>query len=55
MEGASVAVEKAATETSLAIQVIIENNWKVDFWTDETVQNKTKNEIDDFLHDDVEE
>ena len=43
--------ETIAVEATLAMQDIIEKHDKVDFWNDPIAQNKTKNEIDDFLYD----
>ena len=42
-----------AAQTALAIKQSIERNWKVDFWSDIDTQNAVKNEIDDFLFDEV--
>jgi type I restriction enzyme R subunit len=45
--------ESIASETSLAIQQIINAHWKVDFWDDTDVQKTVINDIDDFLYDKV--
>ncbi len=46
-------IESASAETSLAIQCIIEDHWKVDFWTNDDAQKAAINDIDDFLYDEV--
>tara|TARA_R110002095_G_scaffold215692_1_gene210630 strand:- start:164 stop:2260 length:2097 start_codon:yes stop_codon:yes gene_type:complete len=46
-------VEAISAETSLAIQHIIKKHWKVDFWADYDAQNAARNDIDDFLYDEV--
>jgi type I restriction enzyme R subunit len=46
-------IESVSTETSLAIQRIVESHWKVDFWTDDAAQKSAINDIDDFLYDEV--
>ena len=46
-------IESVSAETSLAIQRIIEDHWKVDFWTDDDAQKSAINDIDDFLFDEV--
>ena len=46
-------IETASAETSLAIQRIINEHWKVDFWTDDVAQKAAINDIDDFLYDEV--
>lgn len=46
-------IESITVKTSLAIQRIIEDRWKVDFWSDKNAQNSVTNDIDDFLHDEV--
>ena len=46
-------IESVSAETSLAIQRIIEDHWKVDFWTDDDAQKSAINDIDDFLYDEV--
>ncbi|MEM8727612.1 MAG: hypothetical protein AAGE99_02735 [Chlamydiota bacterium] len=47
------AIESVSAETSLAIQRIIEDHWKVDFRTDDDAQKSAVNGIDDFLCDEV--
>ena len=42
-----------SAETSLKIQSIIDEHWKVDFWADDNAQKATINDIDDFLYDEV--
>ena len=46
-------IESVSAETSLAIQRILENHWKVDFWIDEMVQKSAINETDDFFYNEV--
>ena len=46
-------IETVSAETSLAIQRIIDEHWKVDFWTDYDAQKSTINDIDDFLYDEI--
>jgi len=46
-------IDLIASETSLAIQAIVDANWKIDFWDDSNVQKSAKNDIDDFLYDEV--
>ncbi len=46
-------IEAVSAETSLAIQRIIKDHWKVDFWTDDDAQKSAINDIDDFLYDEV--
>lgn len=46
-------IDVIASETSLAIQRIIDNHWKVDFWDDPDIQKTVMNDIDDFLYDEV--
>ena len=46
-------IESVSVETSLAIQRIIEEHWKIDFWTDDDAQKSAINDIDDFLYDGV--
>ncbi len=48
-------IESVSAETSLAIQRIIQEHWKVDFWKDDDAQNAAINNIDDFLYDEVKE
>lgn len=48
-------IDSIASETSLAIQRIIDVHWKVDFWDDTDVQKIAMNDIDDFLYDEVKE
>lgn len=48
-------IDSIASETSLAIQRIIDVHWKVDFWDDADVQKIAMNDIDDFLYDEVKE
>jgi type I restriction enzyme, R subunit len=38
---------------ALQIHKIINENWKVQFWDDEDIQNKVINEIDDYLFDEI--
>ena len=44
----------AAASAALAAQEIINKRWKVDFWHDYDAQKAAKNDIDDFLYDEVE-
>ena len=46
-------VEAVSAKTSQAIQHIIDEHQKVDFWTDDDAQKAAKNDIDDFLYDEV--
>jgi type I restriction enzyme R subunit len=46
-------LENICSEISLAIQEIINKNHKVNFWQDEDAQNRTKNDIDDYLFDEI--
>ena len=46
-------IDSVSAETSLAIQRIIEDHWKVDFWADDDAQKSAINDIDDFLYDEV--
>ncbi|SMG63288.1 [weak similarity to] type I site-specific deoxyribonuclease, HsdR family protein [methanotrophic bacterial endosymbiont of Bathymodiolus sp.] len=48
-------IDSIASETSLAIQRIIDVHWKVDFWDDTDVQKTAMNDIDDYLYDEVKE
>ena len=48
-------IDTIASETSLAIQRIIDVHWKVDFWDDSDVQKTAMNDIDDYLYDEVKE
>jgi len=48
-------IDLIASETSLAIQGIIDKHWKVDFWDDTDIQKASMNDIDDFLYDNVNE
>lgn len=48
-------IDTIASETSLAIQRIIDAHWKVDFWGDADVQKAAMNDIDDYLYDEVKE
>ncbi|MBL4762561.1 MAG: type I restriction endonuclease subunit R [Gammaproteobacteria bacterium] len=48
-------IESIATQTSLAIQRIINLHWKVDFWDDTDAQKSAMNDIDDVLYDEVKE
>ena len=45
--------EKVATETSLFIQDALDKRKKVDFWHDADSQKSVKNDIDDYLCDEV--
>ncbi|WP_424945835.1 type I restriction endonuclease subunit R [Candidatus Spongiihabitans sp.] len=46
-------VDAIAAQIALVIKHAIETNWKVDFWHDSDAQNAVKNEMDDFLYDEV--
>lgn len=46
-------IEVASAKTSLAIQHIIDEHWKVDLWMDDNTQKSITNDIDDFLYDEV--
>ena len=48
-------IDSIASETSLAIQRIIDVHWKVDFWDDTDVQKMAMNDIDDYLYDEIKE
>ena len=50
-----VQLDAIAAQTSLAIQKIIDDHWKVDFWDDFDIQKTVMNDIDDFLYDEVKE
>ena len=43
--------ETLVANAALAIQDIVSNHWKVQFWDDEDAQKQAKNEIDDYLFD----
>lgn len=43
--------DKLAEETSLAMQRILAENFKVDFWRDEDAKKHTMNQMDDFFYD----
>ena len=42
-----------AADTALALQDILEVNWKVQFWDDDDAQKQAINNIDDYLIDEV--
>ena len=46
-------IETISAKTALAIQCIIDEHWKVDFWNDDNAQKAVENDIDDFLHDEI--
>lgn len=46
-------IEMVSAETALAIQRIIKDQWKVDFWTDDSAQKSAMNGIDDVFYDEV--
>ena len=48
-------IDSVAAKTALAIQQLLEKNWKVDYWNDSNAQSQLKNEIDAFLYDEVED
>ena len=45
--------DSIASETSLAIQQILDDHWKVGFWDDSNAQNTVIDHIEDFLYDEV--
>lgn len=47
--------EDISADTAIAIQDILKRHSKVHFWDDEDAQNKVKNDIDDFLYDEINE
>lgn len=47
--------EEISLGASLAIQKIIDDHWKVDFWDDNDAQKAVVNDIDDYLYDNVKE
>ena len=47
--------EDIASNTALSIDQILQKHTKVDFWDDDEAQRRAKNEIDDFLYDELEE
>ena len=46
-------IESAAVDTALAVDRILRESRKVDFWADEDAQKRAANEIDDFLYDEL--
>lgn len=46
---------EVAAQISLAVQKIIDDCWKVDFWRDDNAQNSAINKIEDYLYDNVKE
>lgn len=46
-------VEAVSAEVALAIQLIVDRHWKVQFWDDDDAKNQVVNDIDDFLFDEV--
>lgn len=46
-------IESMSADAALSILCIIEDHWKVDFWTDHDAQKAMANKIDDFLYDEV--
>jgi type I restriction enzyme, R subunit len=46
---------EVAAQISLAVQRVIDDCWKVDFWNDDGAQKATINGIDDYLYDNVKE
>ncbi len=47
------ASDDVSADAALAIQNILERNWKVQFWDDADAQKRTMNDIDDYLYDEV--
>jgi type I restriction enzyme R subunit len=47
--------EDISADTAIAIQDILKRHSKVHFWDDEDAQNKVRNDIDDFLYDEIKE
>ena len=47
--------EDASVDTAIVIQEILKRHSKVHFWDDGDAQNKVKNDIDDFLYDEIKE
>ena len=45
--------ETLAAEVAEKIQGILKENWKVDFWRDQSVQKTIRNSIDDVLYEDL--
>ncbi len=46
-------IEKLSTDISLAIQEVIKNHSKVNFWDDEDAMKRAMNDIDDYLFDNI--
>ena len=42
-----------AADTALAMQAILADRWKVDFWNDRDARNEVINEMEDFLYDEI--
>ncbi|MFH0726944.1 MAG: HsdR family type I site-specific deoxyribonuclease [Pseudomonadota bacterium] len=47
------ACDTISTEIALEIQAILDRHWKVQFWDDDDAQKQVKNDIDDYLFDEV--
>ncbi len=47
--------EDISVDTAIAIQEILKRHSKVHFWDDDDAQNKVKNDIDDFLYEEIKE
>ena len=45
--------EEVSADAALAIQNILQRNWKVHFWDDADAQKRAINDIDDFLYDEI--
>ncbi len=45
--------DSVAVDTALAVQSILHRRWKVMFWDDVDARNQAKNDIDDYLFDEV--
>ncbi len=46
-------IETVSVEIALAIQIILDRHWKVQFWDDDDAKNRVINDIDDYLFDEV--
>ncbi len=45
--------EDVSADAALAIQDILNRNWKVHFWDDNDAKKRVEDEIDDFLYDEI--
>ena len=46
-------LKDVSTGVAIAIQTSLNCHWKVHFWDDINAQNRVKNELDDYLFDEV--